>query len=236
MARTPKSDDAPQKRKFSDRIRTVRTVFTLGRELDPKLPLWLAGVGLGVIAVFVLIGFLLGHPIIFGIFGVFVGVLSAMIVFGRRITRAQINQIHGQPGASAAVVQSMRGDWRVYTAVAVTRDQDMVHRVIARPGIILLAEGNPNRLRNLLGQEKKRLGKVVGDTPIYDVVVGDGEGQVPLANLQKYLLKLPRNITPKLVNEYDRRLQALPGTQLPMPKGPLPRNIRMPKGANPRMR
>src|SRR2546421_3891528 len=134
MARTPKSDDAPQKRKFSDRIRTVRTVFTLGRELDPKLPLWLAGVGLGVIAVFVLIGFLLGHPILFGIFGVFVGVLSAMIVFGRRITRAQINQIHGQPGASAAVVQSMRGDWRGYTGGGPTRDPPTGRRGSSPPG------------------------------------------------------------------------------------------------------
>ena len=38
----------------------------------------------------------------------------------------------------------------------------MVHLVIGRPGVILLGEGNPQRVRGLIGQEKRRLSKVIG--------------------------------------------------------------------------
>ena len=46
---------------------------------------------------------------------------------------------------------------------------------------MLVGEGAPHRVAALLAQEKKRVARVVGDTPIYDVIVGDGEGEVPLA-------------------------------------------------------
>jgi hypothetical protein len=35
----------------------------------------------------------------------------------------------------------MRGDWRVTPAVGFTREQDLVHRVLGKPGVILVAEG-----------------------------------------------------------------------------------------------
>jgi len=125
----------------------------------------------------------------------------------------------------------MRGDWRVTPVAAATAAQDMVHRVLGRPGVILVGEGSPRRLRPLLGQEKKRVGRIIGDTPVYDVIVGDEEGQVPLKRLQNHFLKLPRNITGKQVNALDIRLQALGGMNVPMPKGPLPKGARMPRGS-----
>ena len=72
---------------------------------------------------------------------------------------------------------------------------DAIHRVVGRPGIILVGEGAPHRVKPLLAQEKKKLSRVVGDTPIYDVIVGNDEGQMPLKKLNQYLIKLPRNIS-----------------------------------------
>ena len=72
---------------------------------------------------------------------------------------------------------------------------DAVHRVLGRPGVILVAEGVPSRVRGLLAQEKKKVARIVGDTPIYDIIVGDEEGQIPLRKLSSHVMKLPRNLT-----------------------------------------
>jgi hypothetical protein len=115
--------------------------------------------------------------------------------------------------------------------VAFTPQQDFVHRVVGRPGVILVVEGSPTRLKNLIVQEKKKVGRVAPEVPVYDVTVGAGQGQVPIRKLQTHFIKLPRNITPKQINAVESRLQALSATRPPLPKGPLPKGARMPKGA-----
>ena len=116
----------------------------------------------------------------------------------------------------------MRGDWRVTSGAAGNRELDAVHRVLGRPGIVLVGEGAPQRVRGLIAQEKRRIAKVVGDTPIYDVVVGDGEGQVPLKKLSAHVMKLPRNLSGAEVNALGKRMSALGGARMPVPGGPLP--------------
>jgi len=146
-----------------------------------------------------------------------------MTIAGRRASSMAFSRIEGQPGAAFAVLGSMRGDWRVTQAVEFTRSFDLVHRVIGRPGVILVAEGKGAKPRELIGTHARKVRRVVGDKPIYDVVVGDGEGQVPLRGLQAHMLKLPRNLTPKEVNELESRLKAMGGASMPIPKGPMPR-------------
>ena len=80
----------------------------------------------------------------------------------------------------------------------------------------------------LVVNEKKKLARFVGDVPVYDVIVGEGEGQVPLRGLEKHFAKLPRNVKPKDVNVLDRKLKAM-APALPIPKGPVPRGGRMPR-------
>jgi hypothetical protein len=116
----------------------------------------------------------------------------------------------------------MRGNWRVDKGVAGTPQLDAVHRVLGRPGVVLVAEGSPQRVRGLLAQEKKKLARVVGDTPIYDVTVGDDDGQVPLRKLSQHVMKLPRNLTAAEVNVLGKRIGALGGQRMPVPGGPLP--------------
>jgi hypothetical protein len=116
----------------------------------------------------------------------------------------------------------MRGDWRVTSGVAGTPQMDAVHRVLGRPGIILVGEGVPGRVRGLIAQEKKKVARVVGDTPIYDIVVGDDEGQIPLRKLSAHVMKLPRNLNPGELNSLGRRMSALGGPRMPVPGGPLP--------------
>ena len=105
-----------------------------------------------------------------------------------------------------------------------------MHRVIGRPGVVLVAEGSPHRARGLLSTEKKRLARIVGSTPVYEVVVGDGEGQVPLRELERHFLKLPRNI--KRQGRQRAWTASSPpwAAALPIPKGPMPDAGAAPRG------
>ena len=161
----------------------IRQAFTMTRKNDPRLP-WIMLIAFVVVAAVVeVIGVLLGSPYLFIPLAILLGILAALVVFGRRAQGSAYRQVEGQPGAAAWVLEGMRGDWRVSSGVAGTAQLDAVHRVLGRPGIVLVAEGVPSRTRNLLAQEKKKIARVVGDTPIYDITVGDEEGQVPLRKL-----------------------------------------------------
>ena len=96
-----------------------------------------------------------------------------------------------------------------------------------------MSEGPGSRVGRMLAAEKKRVARVVLGIEIYDIQCGDGEGQVPLAKLQRHIMKLPRNLKKPSVNEVKDRLRSLP-KNMPMPKGPMPKGARMPRG--PKMR
>ena len=84
-------------------------------------------------------------------------------------------------------------------------------------------------MRSLLAQEKKRTARLVGEVPIYDVIVGNGEGEVPLSKLERHLTRLPANITAKQMDILENKLAALGSRVGPaaMPKGPLPAQAKM---------
>lgn len=179
------------------------------------------------------VAFALGMLLTGAILGVILALLAALIAFtvvtGRRGQAAAMTRIEGQPGAAYAILQSLRGDWRVTPAVAFNRNQDLVHRVIGRAGVILVAEGSGARARELMSGELRKVRRVIGpEAPLHDIVVGDGDGQVPLRRLQVHIMKLPRTLKPREVNAVESRLKAVGGTAMPLPKGPVP--TRMPRG------
>ena len=209
-------------KKLAGQAGMIKQAYSLTRKNDPKLP-WILLIAFVVVAGLVeLVGVLLGSPFVFIPLALITGGLAALIIFGRRAQGSAYRQVEGQPGAAAWVLEGMRGDWRVSSGVAGTAQMDAVHRVLGRPGVILVAEGVPSRVRNLLAQEKKKVARIVGDTPIYDIVVGDDEGQVPLRKLSTHVMKLPRNLTAAEVNALGRRLSAMGGGRMPVPGGPLP--------------
>lgn len=183
----------------------------------------MAGVGLATLLVCVGIGALVGQLLGGIVFGLLLALASAFVVFGRRSSAAALAAIEGRPGAAVAVLQTMRGPWRVTPAVAFTRKQDFVHRVVGRPGVVLVGEGASARVTALLRQERRKVARAVGDTPVHEVSVGDREGQVSLGQLQVHLARLPRALKPRAIGALDTRLSALGGADVPLPKGPMPR-------------
>jgi Domain of unknown function (DUF4191) len=229
MARASKektTDEAP-----TGRIAQMRAVWSMTKQADPRLPIKVLTPALAVLVVLVVVGILTGHPVYLSVLGVLAALLTGTSLFGRRATSSMYAQVEGQPGAAASVLQAMRGDWRVTPAVAFNRNMDLVHRVVGRAGVVLVGEGSsPAQLRALLTDQKRRVGRVAPDTPVYEVVVGDSEGQVSLRKLQRHMMKLPRNVGRRELGDLENRMRALGGTSMPMPKGPMPRTGRVPRG------
>jgi uncharacterized protein DUF4191 len=217
------------------RIKQIRMVAGIIRKSNPRaLPLIVLA-GVGVLAVFVIVGLFTGLLGFLTPLGLLFGLMVSMILFGRYAQSAQYKAVEGQPGAAAAIMQSMRGGWTVTPAVSANRSMDVVHRAVGKPGVVLVGEGSPNRLPSLLAAEKKRVSRVAFDVPIYDLQVGDEEGQIPIRKLQRKLMRLPRNLKGPAVADLNYRLKALPQS-LQAPKGPMPRTGRMPKPPRPRFR
>lgn len=202
--------------------------FQLQRKEDKLLLPLMIGAVVGLAVVFFLVGLIFDLQWFLLPIGILLGALAAFVLFGRRVQKTVYGKADGQAGAAAWALDNLQGAWRVTHTVAGTTQLDAVHRVIGRPGVILVAEGSPQRVKSLLAQEKKKTARLVGDTPIYDIVVGNDEGQVPLAQLQKFLVKLPRNIDTKRMDSIESRMAAL-GTKAgpAMPKGPLPGGAKM---------
>jgi hypothetical protein len=210
------------------KLAQLRQMVALTAQHDPRyVPIVAAAVVLAGGLAFTL-GLLLAGPILGGILAFLAMLIAFTTVTGRRGQSAALSRIEGQPGAAYAILESLRGDWRVTPAVAVNRNQDLVHRVVGRPGVILVAEGSGGRVRELLSGELRKVRRVIGEAPLHDIVVGNGDGQVPLRRLQTTVMKLPRALKPKEVNAVESRLKALGGTAMPLPKGPMP--TRMPRG------
>jgi len=210
------------------RRKQIFEAFKVQRREDRALLPWMIGVFLAIVLVVFGLGFLFGLEWVFLPIGIAFGVLGAVSVFGRRVQRNVYAKADGQPGAAAWALENLRGRrWKVTPAVAGTTHLDAVHRVLGLPGVVLVAEGAPHRVKPLLAQEKKRVARLVGKTPIYDVVVGNDEGQVPLAKLQRHVSKLPRNVTAAQIESLEQRLSILDTRGAAMPKGPTPQGAKV---------
>jgi hypothetical protein len=225
--------EAKATRKAAARDRRVQLwqAFRVQRKEDRRLLAYMIGAFVLIVGVSVTLGVAAGgfSTILMIVLGVVLGTLAAFIIFGRRAQRSVYRKAEGQAGAAAWALDNLRGKWRVTPGVATTGHFDAVHRVIGRPGVVFVAEGSPARIKPLLAQEKKRTARLVGEVPIYDVVVGAGDGEVSLSKLERFLTKLPANITVKQMDSLESRLSALgsrTGTAA-MPKGPLPTGAKM---------
>jgi hypothetical protein len=210
------------------RRQQIWQAFKTQRREDKGLIPWMLGAFLLPVLVVFAVSLIWGVQWFTLPIGLALGLLGAVSIFGRRVQKNVYGKAEGQPGAAGWALDTMRGAWRVEQGVAGTTHLDAVHRVIGRPGIILVAEGAPHRVKNLLAQEKKRVARIAGSMPIYDIIVGNDEGQVPLDKLQRHMTKLPRNISTAEMDSIEKRLAAL-GSRAgqAMPKGPMPAGAKM---------
>jgi hypothetical protein len=210
------------------RLKQLRMVAKVVNEQNKRAIPIVIGTVVAVIVVAVVVGLLTGLAPFLIPLGVLLGLLAGMILFGRFASQAQYAAIDGQLGAAAAILQGLRGDWNVTPGVTANRNMDVVHRAVGRPGVILVGEGVPSRVAQLLAAERKKTERVAHGVPITEFQVGSGEGQIPVSKLQRKVTTLPRTLKPAAVSDLNYRLRALqPSMQ--MPKGPLPKGARQPR-------
>jgi len=199
----------------------VWQAYQMTRQHDPAVTWIVLAVFVGVLALGLVIGLLVHQWVYVLLLSIPFAVLGAMFVLARRAETAAYTQIEGQPGAARAALGTIRRGWTFPDEpVAVDpRTQDLVFRGVGRAGIVLVGEGPAPRIGRLLEAERKRTARVVSGAPITLIQVGDGEGQVSLRKLPRAVQKLRPQLTKAEVAEVSKRLTALGGVRLPVPKG-----------------
>ena len=203
------------------RFKEIRDAYQVTKAAKPWIGVAMAGIFMAAWAVGISIGFAIGHPIYLGVVSAPFAALIAFFIFTRQAGSAAYASIEGQMGAGASVLMSIRKGWSTTPAVAVSRNQDMVHRSVGRAGIVLTGEGS-GAVRQLLQDEKRKTERYAPGVPIYELIVGDQEGQVSLRKLQKRMKKFPKKLTANQMREVRARLKAVGGMAMPIPKGPMP--------------
>ncbi|GAA1977633.1 DUF4191 domain-containing protein [Nocardioides panacihumi] len=219
------------------RRRQIVETYRLTKQSDPTIGLWLlgsfvVGAAIGFAVFWVLPGTgVLG--LVMSILGAILGgILLVMVIFGRRAQRAAYKRLEGQPGGAAAALTMLRRGWTTEPAIAFNKQQDVVHRVVGPPGIVLVGEGNPSRLRPLLTSERKRHERVLYEVPVTEIIVGNDEGQVPMPKLVRTIMKLGRKVKPAELTDLLNRLKAIDASRgkVPLPKGPVPNSMKGMRG------
>jgi len=195
----------------------LKDAFALTRREKPLSLLYCAMVFIVVLIASIFIGKGLHHPVYFGILGIPLALLAAFFLFTRFANSAAFSSIEGQVGAAASVLMSLRKGFTTTPAVAVSRNQDMVHRTVSRAGIILVGEGSP-AVKQLLIDEKRKMERFIPGVHLVEIQVGDHDGQVKLKKLQKTLKRLPKKLTKNQVREVRNRVKAIGGMSMPIPK------------------
>ena len=214
--------------KKQSQLAVVKDAYKLVKKDSPLAIIWCLLVFTLILVFGVIIGNNLGHPIYAGFLSLPLAFLAGFFLFTRFANTAAFSSIEGQVGAGASVLMSIRRGFITTPAVNVNRDQDMVHRVSSKAGIILVGEGGYG-VKSLMQDERRKMERFLSGVPVSEVIVGDNQGQVSIRKLQKHLKKLPKKLSTVQLREVRARLRSVGGLNLPMPKGPMPTNIRMPR-------
>ena len=223
------ADKTPSPMKKRRWYHNVADAYRITARSYPWLKWVLAAVIIVSLALSVLIAALTqGSWVLWILMGVMTGILVAMLLLSYLAPRAMYSQIEGTVGSVYAVLSQIKRGWIIYERpVSATREQDIVWRIVGRPGVVLISEGPSSRVRPLLNAERKKIQRVAQNVPVHLIEVGTGEGQVRLANLQSRLRKFTNVLTREEIPSVSQRLNALTSSSAPIPKGVDPNRVRM---------
>lgn len=237
-----KEEKAQKKQQRKNNRQQLWQAFKLQSQNDKKLiPIMLACI-LGVGLVFFLIGLIWHMHWLLLPLGLVLGFALAMYVFTKRVEKTVYARAEGQAGAAGWALENLRNgpgvEWHTRTSVVANQRMDAIHRVVGTPGVVLVGEGEHSRVRPMMQSYKKKMTRIAGNTPIYEIFVGSGDGQVPVRKLQRELMRLPRNVKKNKVAGLAARFEAMDRDPLRsgVPKGPLPKNAHNMAGMNRRAR
>lgn len=209
---------APKKRRW---YHNLADAYRITKRSYPWTPWVLIGsVILTICIALIICALLKANWIVWSILGLLFGLTVAMTILSFLVRRAMYAQIDGTVGAAYAVLSGIKSGWIISEQpLVVTREQDVVWRIIGRPGVVLISEGPSSRVQPLMSAERKKIQRVVKNVPVHVLQVGSEDTQVPLAKLQSRLRSYKKVLTKEEVPAVSARLAALQSSQPPIPKG-----------------
>lgn len=215
-----RSTDAPPKAKKQRWYKTLWQAYRMTAEMDPAVTWWLLGIFVVVMGAMTGIGIGTGRLWYFLVIGLPLAVLAMIFVLARRAESASYKRIEGQPGASLSAVRTVRGwDFPDEPVDMNPKTLDIVFRGSGRGGVVLVSEGPSHRVSRMIADQRKRVARVLPNVPITVIQCGDEEGQVPLRKVARQLRKVRPTLDKRATAEVTKRLKALGGARLPVPKG-----------------
>jgi hypothetical protein len=203
------------------RFQTFRDAYAVTKQVKPWISIALIATFLVTWAIGIGIGVAIGQPVYLGFVFLPIALLAAMLLFTRQAGSAAYVSIEGQMGAGASVLMAIRKGWTTTPAVAVSRNQDMVHRSVGRAGIVISGEGSDS-VKQMMSDERKKAERFAPGVPVIEILIGNEENRVPIRKLQKEMRRLPKKLTAHQMREVRARLKAVGGMSMPIPKGPMP--------------
>ena len=227
------AEKKPKVKKEPGRIRQLWQVYKLTAKADKNfVPLGiLSFVGPMAIGIVAILLFFMDSPLsifLWSISTILFSLLLTLGVLSRRAERAAFMRISGQPGAVSAVLSSTlkRGYSTSEMPVAVDpKSRDAVYRAVGKAGVVLIAEGNSARLRQIVEDEKRKVSRAIPGVTVSVLSVNEQPGSVPLYALTKAIYKLKKTLSRAEISVVNKRLAGL-GLNIPIPKGIDPNRIR----------
>ena len=210
-----------EKKIKTPRFQTFRDAYAVTKQVKPWISIALIATFLVTWAIGIGIGIAIGQPVYLGFVFLPIALLAAMLLFTRQAGSAAYVSIEGQIGAGASVLMAIRKGWTTTPAVAVSRNQDMVHRSVGRAGIVISGEGSDS-VKQMMNDERKKAERFAPGVPVIEILIGNEENRVPIRKLQKEMRRLPKKLTAHQMREVRARLKAVGGMSMPIPKGPMP--------------
>lgn len=173
------------------------------------------------LALFISLIFITNSTIIWIIAAVLLPPMLTMVVFTRLVERSAYKQMEGMPGAAGAIISRIRRGWS-YSEEPVRfnpRSQDLVYRLVGKPGIVLVTEGPTKRVAKLVEDEKKAAKRIAPNVPVHVINSGTDDDQVRLSQIRKQLKKFPKALTAREVSVVGMRYDTMQRNTLPIPKG-----------------
>ncbi|MDY5584218.1 MAG: DUF4191 domain-containing protein [Arcanobacterium sp.] len=222
---TEKKTKKPRKKRWYSYIGDA---YRVAVKSYPNLPWILLATALIPIILTVVLTIKTGSWIFWPLIGIMITFTLPLLVLTQFVRKASYQQIDGRPGAAGAVINQIRRGW-VFSEEPVRfnpKTQDLLFRLVGRPGVVIVSEGPANRVNRLIADERAAIKRVAPSAPIHVIQVGHDEGQTPISDLQKALRKLPKQITNEELSALAARLSAVRTNNVQIPKGIDPKNVR----------
>ena len=148
------SPQPKKKRRLAQYLQNIKDSYTVSRRSYP----WIGWAMLAVLATCLALGAAIAlgyglHLWYWLVLGLMLAFVINMGLLTFLVRRASYSQLEGRPGAAKVVLDQFSRGWYVESEpVAFTKDQDLVWRLVGRPGVVLIAEGPSTRTRRMLAE------------------------------------------------------------------------------------